>query len=238
MNNKFIYLDVETTGLDTNSDGLIKFYSEKSDGSFLDLKINPEKPSSPEAISKHGVSDEVAKTFQTLDKFKVEIEEFYKDSDYIIVGQNLKRFDLPILQSNFDRYGIEVNLYEFSTQDTMEIEKQLTPMNLGDIYKRYFNEDINDYHDAKSDVKATRRIHEEQLKNPNLKLESLPKTYDFEGKFVFNDIGLPVWNFGKHKGKWIFRDLDYLKWYLSQDGVPHSLAKKMREDYAKLPKEL
>jgi DNA polymerase III epsilon subunit-like protein len=153
--------------------------------------------------------------------------------DYTIVGHNILSFDLPMISNELSRCNSKVNLLKYKKKDTMIIERSLNKNTLEATYKRRTGKSLDDAHDAKVDVIATKEVFESQLIDPEYKDElGSNEFYDFEGKFLLDENKkLPIWNFGKHKGKVVYEELEYLKWYISLPDVPPYLAQKLREDW-------
>lgn len=115
-------LDTETTGLTYDND-VVEFaflYAKLGeldgkvtieDDTELDLFLPSDMDSSPEALSKHGLTKDVLKykaKHRNMHGAMVTISNMLMDAvthDTVIVGMNLA-FDLSMLFANFNRYGI------------------------------------------------------------------------------------------------------------------------------------
>ena len=97
-------------------------------------------------------------------------------------------------------------------------------------YKFYCGKDLVDAHSAEADIKATYEVLEsqieryEELENDVDFLADFSKrndTADLMGRIVFNEEGVEVFNFGKHKGKPVKEVLEkepsYYDWMMKGD---------------------
>ena len=144
-------------------------------------------------------------------------------------GYNVKNFDLPMLNTEFDRIGLKLDLEKIQIVDSMTIFKMKEPRTLTAAYEKYCGKSLDDAHDAMADIKATVEVFEGQLKHYDDIPESVeeiheycfpadPNAYDAEGKLRFVDGKITI-NFGKNKGKTLqelaLDDVGYLEWILN-----------------------
>lgn len=240
---KYIYIDIETTGLDIIQDKLIELVMTDSDNNKLSIIMNPGKESSEDALSKHGYTTEFLSDKPKLVNVYDQIKEYFNkrsSDDYYLVGHNILRFDIPFLMEKFSQIEVtdKINLGSYNVLDTMIIEKHFYPMDLNSVYKRYLGTDIDNYHNAESDVLATKAIHENQMNNEYYKENDLLNmiSYDPVGRIVINDKNIPVWgNFGKYKyqNKCIYDDINYLKWFMGLDNIPEFIKLRIANEQTK-----
>lgn len=229
-------MDLETSGLDVSKDGIVSVSFRDSSGETLDLKVNPEVSISEEAAGIHGFSNESVKGFKTLGEYKAEIEAYFKARpDFTLVGHNIKKFDLPLLQNQLYKYGIDVCLLDFKVLDTLQIEKHILNMDLESVYERYTGKSLETHHNSTQDVLATIEIHKGQMSSKKYvkSLEEINEgdnTVDFAGILVRID-GKICWNIGKHKGTPVFEELDYLKWAIKNEVLPKYLVNWLRKNW-------
>ena len=102
--------------------------------------------------------------------------------------------------------------------------------NLVAAYKFYCGKDLEDAHSADGDTRATYEVLKAQLdKYPTLQnnveflssFSTQNKNVDLSGRFVYNDQGVEVFNFGKYKGKSVsdvlLKDSGYYGWMMKGD---------------------
>ncbi len=214
------FLDLETTGLNILVDRIVEFSIMRVnvDGSkeFLNGRVNPGIPITPEAEATHHISDEDAKGCPKFSEYALVIVKFLDGCD--IAGFNIIRFDLPLLLEEFKRVKIAFDLKNRNVIDCMAIYRQKERRNLEAAYIFYCGKQLPIAHTAEGDTSILADILESQLnKYPDLPRDmksldavchELPSNYvDKEGKFVKIN-GKIICNFGdKHKG----HDLEYIQ---------------------------
>ena len=236
------FIDLETTGLRYYTDRIVEFsvLKIKPDGTeeYKSRRVNPEMPIPSEASSVHGITNvdlEEEPTFRQLAKG---ICEFMDGCD--LSGFNILDFDLPLLENEFKRTGIEFSRDNRQIIDTMTIYHKRVPYdpnakrNLEAAYLFYCDKELKDAHSANSDVRACAEILDGQLDM----YDDLPRDVfslcsicssdrenyiDLVGRFVWLEQAA-AFNFGKHKGR-LLREItdeypDYLEWILGQDFSP------------------
>ena len=109
LNRPLIFLDLETTGLNTFVDRivditLLKIHPDGREESKTRL-INPEMPIPEESTKIHGITDEKVAGEPTFRQIAKSFKEFLGGCD--ISGFNIKGFDIPMLENEFRRVGIE-----------------------------------------------------------------------------------------------------------------------------------
>ncbi|WP_066403803.1 3'-5' exonuclease [Flavisolibacter tropicus] len=224
-----IFFDLETTGTNTSYDRVIEICAIKllPDGSQVELYqlLNPTVPIAPEASAVHGFTDEMVVDKPTFGDLADELTTFFEGCD--LGGYNIKRFDVPMLMQEFHRFKKYPIIYtEVKLVDAMVIYHSKEKRDLSSAVRFYCEREHEDAHSAKADVLATIDILKHQL----LRYEDLePNTsflhdylsggslVDFSGKFVRDENGEVVFNFGMHRGKLACTELEYLKWMLSGD---------------------
>lgn len=242
------FIDVETTGLNTQQDRIIdiSFIKMHPDGrqESLNFMINPCIPISAESTRIHGITDADVAGKPAFQEFASQILNFIQDCD--LGGFGISKFDLMVLEAEFKRAGINYSREGKQILDVQHIYHKLEPRDLSAAYMKYCNKQLEGAHKAHIDVKATIDVLESQLEqNDTLPhdITSLnefcnprhPTWIDSDGKFAWlgNDA---VVNFGKkHKGHKL-QDVsksepDYLQWMIRDDFSPE--VKKIAEDAIK-----
>jgi len=252
-------IDVETTGIDVVKDRIVQFaiiktYPNGKQQKLSDL-VNPEMHIPSEASQIHGITNETVKGSPTFAFYANTIVTFIKGCD--LAGFNLINFDLPFLQEELARCGIELDTENRAILDPMIIYHLKEPRNLATAYNFYCGKKLEKAHDALADAQAALEVLEGQLeKYKNLprdaeKLHALcnpenSKWVTKDRKFAWRD-GKACLNFGKYSGKtleWVKEnDPDYLRW-IAEEGdftletkkvVKATLAEKTREKKEKKP---
>ena len=253
MMNKFICtFDVETTGLNSKEDfiiqlAVIKF--SKNDFSRIDSKVWYIKPAhnytiSPEAEKVHGLSKDFIEANGVYLKEIIPIfKEMVKDSDYLTYNGN--NFDVKFLYEEFKRWDDEFPIEGKKFYDVFAMECRFFPRNLSSVYKKYTGEEIINAHDALSDVNATTKVFEEQLKQHNLSFNDID---EFQENSLLTPDGsirntaAPgdplriVFSIGKYKDSEFMdiakKDPSYIKWYMNNIATEYT-EKILKEYYIK-----
>jgi DNA polymerase III epsilon subunit-like protein len=142
------------------------------------------------------------------------------------------RFDLQVTRRELSRSGIKEWDYDGAKiVDGFRLWQVAQPRTLSDALKEFGGQDATQAHDAGADVQSAIVVLIGQLERyPEIlprSVESLdalswPGKIDSEGKFAFNESGVPVVNFGKkHKGDpMIMVDRGFYSWILREDFAP------------------
>ena len=227
-----VILDLETTGVNIATDRIVEFSALKvSPGGaeeWLTLRLNPSIPISPEATRVHGISDaDVANEPHFRDVAR-RIASFLEGSD--LAGFNSMKFDIPILCEEFLRVNVDFNPARHKYIDVQVIFHKKEQRTLSAAYKFYCNSDLENAHSAQADTAATYEILKAQLdRYPDLEndidklsaFSAFNNNADLAGRIVFNEQGVEVFNFGKHKGKpveLVFKEEpSYYSWMMNGD---------------------
>lgn len=206
-----LYMDFETTGLDTGKDRIVElaFILEKNEGEREEWHtlINPGMLIPPQVTAIHGIRDEDVKNSPTFASQLPKIREWLGACD-IIAGYNVI-FDLKILMSEAFREKCHLNLHNRNIWDMQKIFFHHEPRNLAAAYRFYCHGTLDGAHRASNDVLATADIFKAQKERYKIDMTdkkvseyacvSLP--LDSNGAFIFNAAGAVELAFGKHKGK-------------------------------------
>lgn len=224
-----IFFDTETTGVNIQEDRIVSIATikifptgEREEKKYL---INPEISIPKEASEIHGIYDEDVKDLPKFRQMARAIYNYFFGCD--IGGFNSNSFDIPILAAELQRSKIDFPDWDLNLLDGFSLERILNPRNLGALYQKYTGKELEDAHDAMSDIEATLTVLEHQIKILNtderfpdgeLTVEQIDqitqgekKRFDIAGKCSWKDDEV-VWNFGKNIGKPVLADLGYLDW--------------------------
>ncbi|MFC1901866.1 exonuclease domain-containing protein [Chloroflexota bacterium] len=237
------FIDLETTSNRYYVDRIIEFSVLKiwPDGTeeYKSRRVNPQMPIAAEATSKHGITNSDLKGEPTFRQLAKGICEFLEGCD--LSGFNILEFDLPLLEHEFERAGIEFSRDNRQIADSMAIFHMRepydsdNPRNLKAAYQKYCGKELTNAHSADSDVKASAEVLDGQLEMYGdlpcdakglcaVCLKGRENYIDIEGKLVWVD-GEAVCNFSKdHKGHRL-KDIaeenpGFLSWILDREFSP------------------
>jgi len=231
---------VEIAILKIHPDGRIEKRPDPSTGTERFL-INPEIPIPAETTAIHGISDEDVKDAPTFREVASKLFKFIYDCD--LAGYNSNKFDVPILAEEFLRCEIEFGIEDRNLIDVQNIFHLMEQRTLRAGYKFYCGKDLDNAHEAMADVMATYEVFLAQLErykdteiegkdgkmytpvindmNHLHEVSQRHRNVDFLGRFVYDDNGVEIFNFGKHKGRTVEEVLKmepgYYGWMLNGD---------------------
>lgn len=240
-----VFFDLETTGLNIGHDRIVEISLLKiqtnGDEEKLTLRLNPEMEISEESTSIHGISNADVASEPTLKEKAAEIVDFIGPAD--LAGFNLLKFDVPLLVDELLRVEYEFDLKNRKIIDVQRIFHKMEQRNLIAAYRFYCDKDLADAHSAEADNIATYEVYKAQLER-YAELENdtdfvheftgspADHLVDTAGRIVRNRKGVPVFNFGKHKGKPVVevleKDPGYYGWMMRGD-FPRYTKKKLTE---------
>lgn len=233
------FIDLETTGINVSTDRIVELAIVKimpdASKQIKRKLVNPEMPIPKAATEVHGITDELVHQAPTFKQIANEVKQFIEGAD--LAGYNSNRFDIPMLNEEFLRAGMSVNLENRKLLDVQKVFHMMEQRTLSAAYKFYCNKNLEDAHSAEADATATWEILEAQLeKYPVLgnSVESVVKftgedqIIDFARRFIYEN-GVEVFNFGKHKGKPVSQVLkeepQYYDWMMKGDFALHTKQK-------------
>jgi len=249
-----VFLDVESTGVSASSDRIVEIATLAlyPDGSeeFRCCRVNPGVPIAAEATAVHGISDADVVGEPSFNVYAKSLLSSLTDCDF--AGFGIARFDLPLLQAEFQRVGIEFVWRNRAVIDAMTIFHTMERRDLAGAVRFYLDRGFPRAHAAEGDVRAAVDVLLAQLQ----RYEDLPSDLDAlnqfcnptnpdwidpDGKFVWSD-GVPTIAFGKRKGTPLVRlvadEPDYLAWILSGEfssEVKGLIRKAMNGEYPQSP---
>jgi DNA polymerase-3 subunit epsilon len=230
------FIDLETTGSILGLDRIVEVGALKimPDGQELEFetRVNPEMGITTEAIKVHAITNSDVHDAPTFVKIAPRLANFLSDSD--LAGYNLLNFDLPMLQSEFQRVGFALPMEGRRIIDAMDIFVQKEPRDLKTAYRFYCGREYEGAHSASADARACWHVLQGQVR----RYEDIPRTAEGlsayvtehkkkrtldSGGWFISRYGKPALARGKHQGMLIReveeKDPDYLDWMLSV-GLP------------------
>lgn len=245
LSRPLIFLDLEATGLSVGSDriveiSLIKMLPDNSTETMTE-RVNPGIPI-PELVSKiHGIYDQDVAQCPTFKELAPVLHKFIGNAD--LAGYNSNKFDIPMLAEEFLRAEVDFDLDNRRLLDVQNIFHYMEPRNLAAAYKFYCGKPLLKGHSAEADARATMEVFQSQLDmyngrevvddkgnksipivNDIAKLSELTartKNADLAGRIVYNEKGIEVFSFGKHKDKSVIevfaKEPSYYSWMMNGD---------------------
>jgi DNA polymerase-3 subunit epsilon len=238
-----VFFDLETTGTDTAHDRIVEIAMVKvmPDGSkeTLSSRINPEMHIPESSTAVHHISDADVATCPTFTDFAKRVAGFIEGCD--LAGYNCNRFDIPMLSEEFYRAGVPVDLHSRKVIDVQVIYHKREARTLSAAHVFYCGEPFDGAHGALADTEATYNVLRGQLaKYPDLpndvaaldKYTTQRRVVDFSGRFIYNEQGQVVFNFGKYKGRLLSDVLTtepgYYTWMMKSD-FPEDTKNQLRK---------
>lgn len=228
-----IVFDLESTGLNPRHDRIVEIAAVKvfPDGTQDKLveRLNPQRKIPREVSELHGIRDEDVVNCPKFVDVAGEISKFFRDSD--LAGFSVQQFDIPLLQSEFSRVGVNFPASDCRVIDAKTIFHKKEPRDLTAAFAFYCGKEHTDAHGALPDVMATLEVLEGEINRyPDLP-ETVDELHEFcnpddpdaldpKGRFRWRDKEV-VLGFGKKAGlslKEVARkDPEYLRWMIRKD---------------------
>ncbi len=227
-----VFLDLETTGINTSSDRIVEISLLKIHPNGKEFQktflVNPEI-SIPEASTEiHGITNDDVKDSPTFKMIAKDLVDIIEDAD--LAGFNSNKFDIPLLAEEFHRANSDIDLKKRNFVDVQVIFMKKEPRTLEAAFKFYCGKEIKDAHSAEADTKATFEVFKAQLERYSDLGENIEeissfsahnKNADFAGRLVYNDENEICINFGKYKGQKLkdvlAKDPGYYGWVQNAD---------------------
>lgn len=239
------FFDLETTGINITTDrileiSIVKVLPGNNEVEIKTERINPMIPIPLESSLIHGIYEKDIADKPAFKELAHVFNNFLKGCD--LAGFNILKFDVPVLQEEFNRADIDFDLTGRRLVDAQKIFHMMEPRTLTAAYKFYCNKDLNNAHSAEADTLATYEVLKAQVaKYDNLSMKdksgkeyvpvkndvqalhdlSAANLVDLGGRMVYNDKGEAVFNFGKYKGILVSdalkKDPSYYDWIMKGD---------------------
>lgn len=207
-NQKFVCLDCETTGLETDKDriielAIIKFDITQSYDKYETL-VDPECRIPEESIAIHHITQKMVSGYPTIKDVLAKFLEFVGDE--IIVGHGIN-FDIEIINETAKREGIPCTIKKNRFFDTLRLARLYgeSPTNSLEQLRKHFHIEAEVAHRAMSDVIVNIEVFKRLVKPYSI----TEKLFDILSRpIMLKDMPL-----GKHKGR-PFKEVprEYLQW--------------------------
>ena len=239
------FFDLETTGTDVGKDkiveiSILKVHPDNTQETYT-KRINPEITIPEKTIAIHGITNEDVKDAPTFPQVAGEINQFLKNCD--LAGYNCLKFDVPLLVEEFLRADMDFDIDNRRVIDIQNIFHKMEPRTLHAAYRFYCEKDLSNAHSAEADTIATYEILKAQLEryheqpyhdkkgnktypvqndtNTLHEFSHYHRSADLVGQIIYDEDGIEVFNFGKHKGRAV-RDVfkknpAYYDWMMKAD---------------------
>lgn len=235
LDRPLVVFDLEATGTEPLEDRIVEIAACRvnpgGERAWLDRRVHPGRPIPPEASAIHGIHDADVADAPRFEAIADEVRRFFEGAD--LGGYNLTRYDVPLLDAEFRRAGVEADLAGRRIVDAMTIYHRKERRDLAAAVRLYLGGDHADAHNARADVEATVGVLEAQV----ARYDDLPETVagldawckappegalDHGRRLVWKGEQVVV-NFGPHRGRGLrdlVRDPDgkgFLRWILNKD---------------------
>lgn len=227
-----IFFDLETTGTNITRDRIVELsYIKVYPGGEEESKsrrVNPEMHIPEASTAIHHITDEDVKDEPTFRQIAKSLAKIFEGCD--IAGFNSNRFDVPLLDQEFERAGIDFDFEGVRFIDVQTIFHKKEPRTLVAAYKFYCDKDLEEAHSASADTMATVEVLLAQMERYTdlpedigslSEFASNNRQVDFCGRLIYDDQNREVINFGKYKGRLaeevLRQDPGYLAWIMKGD---------------------
>ena len=227
-----IFFDLETTGVDVTHDRIVEISMIKvlPSGEQIEKtrRVNPRIPIPAEATAVHHITDADVANEPSFRQIAKSLANEMVGCD--IAGFNSNRFDIPMLDQEFQRAGVKFDFTKARFVDVQTIFHKKEQRTLVAAYRFYCGKELDGAHSANADTRATLEVLKSQLDRyddlPNdieelSKFSQINRNVDFMGRLIYNDDDKEVINFGKYKGKIaediIRKEPSYYDWIMKSD---------------------
>jgi DNA polymerase-3 subunit epsilon len=192
------------------------------------MRINPGMPIPSESTAIHHIADEDVCDCPMFKQVAQSIANDFKGCD--IAGYNSNSFDVPFLAEEFLRAEVDFDFANSRFIDVQVVFHKMEKRTLEAAYRFYCNAELANAHSANADTRATYEVLMAQLdRYPDLQndvafladFSARGQSADYAGRILYDDKGVEVFGFGKHKGRSVaavFREEpSYYSWMMNGD---------------------
>lgn len=210
---KFVCIDCETTGLDTEQDRIIEVavicFDLQQIYTEVESLIDPECPISEASIAIHHISPEMVQGQPKIADLLPAVLKII--DDHIIVGHGVK-FDIDMVSKACERSHIPCKISNNRVLDTLRLARLYgeCPVNSLEQLRKHFNIPLEGAHRAMNDVIVNREVFRHLIKRF--------KTTEQVFEALSRPILLKAVPLGKHKGR-PFKEVpqQYLQWMATKE---------------------
>lgn len=227
-----IFFDLETTGVNSMHDRIVElsYIKVMPDGAEKEdtLRFNPGMPIPEQATAVNHITDEDVKDCPAFKERAKDIAAIFTGCD--IAGFNSNRFDVPLLVEELLNAGVNFDYTRCRFIDVQTIYHKLEQRTLSAAYKFYCGQDLDNAHSANADTRATYEVLKAQLDRYDSLQNDVGFLADFSthnnnvdlaGRIIYNENHVPVFNFGKYKGRPVsevlVKDPGFYGWMIKGD---------------------
>jgi DNA polymerase-3 subunit epsilon len=210
---KFICVDCETTGLDSQNDRIIEvavmLFDANQVYAQMETLIDPQCEIPESSIAIHHITPEMVKNQPLIMHVLPQILEMI--GNHIIIGHGIK-FDIDIIAAAAERSGIPCKIQHNLYLDTLRMARLYgeSPINSLEHLRKHFNIPLEGAHRAMSDV----IVNKEVFKHLAKRYKTTQQLFDILSRPVL----MSCMPFGKHKGRPLKEvPLQYLQWIANKD---------------------
>lgn len=207
-----VFFDLETTGVDITHDRIVEISLIKvmpnGEETERTRRVNPGMHIPEAATAVHGISDEDVANEPMFRQIARSLANELTGCD--LAGFNSNRFDIPMLDQEFQRADVDFDFSRARFIDVQTIFHKKEPRNLVAAYRFYCGKELDGAHSANADTDATYEVLKAQLEHyPDLPCDvealadfaSQSRNVDFTGRLVYDENRREIVNFGKYKGR-------------------------------------
>jgi DNA polymerase-3 subunit epsilon len=219
------FVDLESTGVDPALDRVVEVavltLLPRGAPESFHRRVNPGIPIPPGATAVHSISDDAVADAPSFATIAPELFATLHGCD--LAGFGVASFDLPLLAAEFARVRIPFRVAGRRVIDVLALYRRLQPRTLASAVREYLGREHDGAHSAVVDVRATAEVLDRQVGRHALpatlsELHASLVEVDVAGRFRRDEVGRPVFAFGKHVGKALAEvaacDRGYLEWML------------------------
>ena len=164
-NERIIYYDIETTGLNPFRDKIIEIAAIDNNKKKINFLINPQQKLDPYITTLTKITDDMLKNEKTIKEKRNEILDFFdfNNDNQWIISHNNDGFDILMLMNNLDlkKSDIKSNIL---CNLKLSRKLSLTNSNRLSVLAQYFNINIVQNHRALDDTKLLKKIFKNLVK--------------------------------------------------------------------------
>lgn len=229
-------IDLEATGTDPCEDRIVEFgvdiLEPTGERRTWAMRFNPGRPIHPEATAAHGITDEDVKDCPPFSDWAIRIWNGLDGKD--LLGYNLQRFDLIMLDEEFRRCGLCLDLEGVRVIDCFSVFQKKEPRSLADAVRKYCGgREHEGAHGAQADSSAVVDVLAGQLAAyqdlGGMGIDALAefcqddrKYLDLARKIYLDPEGKARYAFGKHRDCLVTDHKDFARWMKWKGTFPRS----------------